>query len=142
MKIHLGLMTGLAVILTAAGCFMGSKPSTSQLVMLEAELDAAITTVDMNEKSYAIYEHLDHQVVTIEGRIRNDLDPQSLALFGKASALWREYMNAEADLAYEEYKQGTIRTLMRNGVLIRLSKERLAYLQDYDPEGRYKGKIK
>mgnify|MGYP003601788005 CR=1 FL=1 len=130
----------MAVMMTPMACAKETKPKDPKLAALQAELDAAVTTFDMNCKALEMYEHLDTQIALLEDRIKNDMDPQFVTLFEKASAHWREYRKAEADLAYDEYKQGTIRTLMRNGALIRLSKERLAYLQDSDPEGRYKEK--
>ena len=138
--ITLRLLLILAVAYIFTACTKESKPADSKLAALQAELDAAVTTFDMNCKSLEIYEHLDKKVVTLEDRIKKDLDPQFLASFEKSSAFWREYRKAEADLAYDECGRGSIRTLMRDGVLIRLSKERLAYLQDRDPEGRYKEK--
>lgn len=140
MSISVRTLLGLALAMAFAGCAKETKPKDPKLAALQAELDAAVTTFDMNCKALEMYEHLDNQITLLEDRIKNDMDPQFVALFEKASAHWREYRKAEADLAYDEYKQGTIRTLMRNGTLIRLSKERLAYLQDSDPEGRYKEK--
>ena len=140
MSISVTTLLGLALAMAFAGCAKETKPKDPKLAALQAELDAAVTTFDMNCKALEMYEHLDSQITLLEDRIINDMDPQYVALFEKASAHWREYRKAEADLAYDEYKQGTIRTQMRNGTLIRLSKERLAYLQDSDPEGRYKDK--
>lgn len=140
MSISVRTLLGLALAMAFAGCAKETKPKDPKLAALQAELDAAVTTFDMNCKALEMYEHLDSQITLLEDRIKNDMDPRFVALFEKASAHWREYRKAEAGLAYDEYKQGTIRTLMRNGTLIRLSKERLAYLQDSDPEGRYKEK--
>ena len=140
MNINFRLLLSLVFAMGFAGCAKDPPPKDRKLAALQAELDAAVTTFDINCKALEMYEHLDNQITLLEDRIKNDMDPQFLASFEKTSALWREYRKAEADLAYDEYKQGTIRTLMRNGALIRLSKERLAYLQDSDPEGRYKEK--
>ena len=140
MSISVRTLIGVALAMAFAGCAKETKPKDPKLAALQAELDAAVTTFDMNCKALEMYEHLDNQITLLEDRIINDMGPQFVALFEKASAHWREYRKAEADLAYDEYKQGTIRTQMRNGTLIRLSKERLAYLQDSDPEGRYKDK--
>ena len=140
MNINFRLLLSLVFAMGFAGCTKDPPPKDRKLAALQAELDAAVTTFDMNCKALEMYEHLDNQITLLEDRIKNDMDSQFVALFEKASAHWREYRKAEADLAYDEYKQGTIRTLMRNGALIRLSKERLAYLQDSDPEGRYKEK--
>ena len=140
MNINFRLLLSLVFAMGFAGCTKDPPPKDRKLAALQAELDAAVTTFDMNCKALEMYEHLDTQIALLEDRIKNDMDPQFVTLFEKASAHWREYRKAEADLAYDEYKQGTIRTLMRNGTLIRISKERLAYLQDSDPEGRYKEK--
>lgn len=139
MKASSTLAVVFAAMLVLGGCAGNSQCSDVKLASLQAELDAAVTTFDMNCKSLQIYEYLDNTVAALEARIKNDLDPQFMASFEKSSALWREYRMAEADLAYDECEGGSIRTLMRNGVLIRLTEERLAHLQDRDPEGRYKG---
>lgn len=138
MSISVGTLIGMALTMALAGCAKDPPPKDSKLAALQAQLDAAVTTFDMNCKSLEIYEYLDVKVVALEDRIKSDLDPQFLASFEKSSALWREYREAEADLAYGECARGTIRTLARNGVLIRLTEERLAHLQGRDPEGRYK----
>ena len=140
MSISIRTLLGLALAMAFAGCAKDPPTKDSKLAALQAELDAAITTFDMNCKSLEIYQYLDNQIAMLEDRIKTDMDPQFVASFEKISALWHEYTKAEADLAYEKCGRGTIRTLMRNGALIRLSKERLAFLQDSDPEGRYKDK--
>lgn len=108
------------------------------LAKLRAALDSADTQTDMNLRSYDIGQHLDDKLTKLEERIRGDLVPDSLNLFNKAAATWREYRSAQVSFEGDMYKGGSIQPLIHNSVFSRITEERLDALSNLGQEEKYK----
>ena len=112
MKTSLMYPVVLAALLLA-GCARESPPSDAKLAALRARLNAAQTQADMNELSAEISQHQDRKLAKLEELIRSDLhDAELESALDKAAALWREYREAQAEFAYNLYRDGRMRGLI------------------------------
>lgn len=108
-----------------------------QLAKLRAALDSANTQTDMNRRSYDISQHLDGRLAKLEERIRADLEPDSLTLFNKTAATWREYRAAQVGFEGDMYRGGSIQPLIHNSTFTRITQERLDALSNLGQEEKY-----
>lgn len=114
------------------------EASDQELSRKEAALNAALTQADINLRSGEIAEYLDRKLVRLEERIRKDLDKEALALFDQASLRWRAYRKVQIRSEGDVYRGGSMLPLIVSQAFIRLTNERLAALQNLNPEGKYK----
>jgi uncharacterized protein YecT (DUF1311 family) len=114
------------------------EASDRELLRKEASLNAALTQTDLNQRAGEISEYLDRKLVRLEERIKKDLDKDALALFDEASLKWRAYRDAQINSEGDVYLGGSIRPLIQSQAFNRLTNERLAALQKFNPEGKFK----
>ena len=118
----------------------GQASTDKELVRLRSALNEARSQTDMNLRSKELADYLDRKVTTLEERIKKDLDREALALFVTAAEKWRDYRMAQTKAEGDVYRGGSMQPLVHNLVFSRITEERLAALQDWDPEGSYKEK--
>jgi len=66
------------------------------------------------------------------------LDAESLALFNKASAVWKDYRTVQVISEGDIYRGGSIRPFIHNSVFMRITEERMAAPSELYPEGEFK----
>lgn len=118
----------------------GFGSTDKELARLRSALIAARSQTDMNLRSGEVAQYLDRKVTTLEERIKKDLDTEAMSLFVAASEKWRDYRMAQTKAEGDVYRGGSMQPLVHNQVFSRITEERLAALQDWDPEGKYKEK--
>ncbi len=111
-----------------------------ELARLRSALTAGQSQTDLNLRSGELAQYLDRKVTTLEERIKQDLDRETLALFVAAAGKWRDYRTAQTQAEGNVYRGGSIQPLVHNQVFSRITEERLAALQNWNPEGRYQEK--
>lgn len=112
-----------------SGCARESPPPDAKLAALRARLEAAQTQADMNELSAEISQHQDRKLAKLEELVRNDLHDEELEVkLDKATVLWREYRDVQAEFEGDMYQGGSIRPLIYNEAFTRLTEERIAAL--------------
>ena len=116
----------------------GSKTPDPEQTRLEAALDAAEATPEIAAASYELYEYLDQKLQRLQEDIRKDLqgpeNEQILKRFDQSAAQWQAYRETFANMMWEYYRGGTIRSWMHNGTLINLTEQRISHLRGMSPE--------
>ena len=121
-----------------SGCARESPPPDAKLAALQARLDAAQTQTDMNMISAEIAQHQDRKLAKLEELVRSDLhDAELESALDKAAALWREYREAQAEFAYNLYRDGSMRGLIYNSAFAKLTEDRIQDLQNLRPDPKY-----
>ena len=117
------------------------KKCNSELTVLHLECmeKENYSTLVMNRCGSSLYEV--HQLVeTFETNLWrkiNSDDIETLVLFSQAYELWKEYVDADCDWQYSEYRNGTIRGQIMFGCRIRHYKNRILLLNG---SNRFDGK--
>ena len=86
-----------AFLLFLSLCLAGDAYASpdKELVRLRSALMHAQTQTDLNLRSGELAQYLDRMVTTLEERIKQDLDRDTLALFITAAERWRDYRTAQ-----------------------------------------------
>lgn len=121
----------IMVFVLLAGISEGADPVLEDL---EASLSAAETTVDMAAATHAIAKYLDQKLTALEGLIKDELREEVREAFEASAALFRTYRDAEAEVAYLYYGDGSMRGAAAKAVHDQLTRQRIEHLLELSPE--------
>lgn len=109
---------GVAIFAAVAVCFLSVAHAgiadDPDVKALKEKVDAAEDQTILNLTSKELCDLLDARMKTLEGEIRKKLEGESIALFEKSAAAWREYRKAQVKLEGSFYAGGSIQPLVHN----------------------------
>lgn len=107
----------------------------TQTIKEELKIDVAfenkefITQAEMNEQAYQSFKRADEKLRTVLKSTESYLDKTELELLKKAQDAWEVFREEQAEFASNQYKGGSIQSLIYYSELERLTVERAASLQ-------------
>ena len=102
----------------------------AELARLQHTRASATTQTDMNIASYEVAQCWDRILKKEEAAVLVKFDAEGLKLFISAQKAWRDFRDAEIALRGDQYRGGSISSLIVNGKFSELTEQRVKEIRE------------